>query len=94
MSFLIFLRRSISSVSWVRPSASKAFGVEELHVGLVEAVSETDSSSSPFWASDCSTPWRTRLTNSPRFSCISSMVISAGTARNASTKRPSEEFAQ
>ena len=90
MSFRIFLRRSICSVRRVRPSASKALdGLKNSMAVWSNWVSDTASSSSPFWSRSAATTLFTRLTYSPRFSCISSMVISAATVRSASTNLPS-----
>ena len=90
MSLRIFLRRSICSVSRVRPSASKAFdGLKNSMPVWSNWVSDTASSSSPFCSRSAATTACTRLTYSPRFSCISSMVISAATVRSASTNLPS-----
>ncbi len=90
MSFRIFLRRSISSVSWVRPSASNALeGLKNSMLVWSRLVSETDSSSRPFLSRSSATAARTRFMYSPRFSCICSIVISAATARRASTNLPS-----
>ena len=86
----IFLRRSICSVSRVRPSASKALdGLKNSIAVWSSWVSDTVSSSSPFCSRSAATTARTRFTYSPRFSCISSMVISAATVRSASTNLPS-----
>ena len=90
MSFRTFLRRSICSVSCVRPSASNAFdGLKNSIAVWSSWVSDTVSSSSPFCSRSAATTWRTRFTYSPRFSCISSIVISAATVRSASTNLPS-----
>ena len=90
MSLRIFLRRSICSVSRVRPSASKAFdGLKNSMPVWSSWVSDTVSSSRPFWSRSAAAALFTRLTYSPRFSCISSMVISAATVRRASTNLPS-----
>ncbi len=90
MSLRIFLRRSICSVSRVRPSASKALdGLKNSIAVWSSWVSETASSSSPFCRRSAATTPFTRLTYSPRFSCSSSIVISAATVRSASTNLPS-----
>ena len=90
MSLRIFLRRSICSVSRVRPSASKALDGLKYSMAVWSSwVSDTVSSSSPFCSRSAATTVRTRFTYSPRFSCISSMVISAATVRSASTNLPS-----
>ena len=78
------------SVSRVRPSASNALeGLKNSMAVWSSWVSDTVSSSRPFWSRSAATTARTRLTYSPRFSCISSMVISAATVRSASTNLPS-----
>ena len=48
----------------------------------------TDSSSSPFWASASAAAAFSRVTYSPRCSCICSMVISEATERIAETNLP------
>ena len=90
MSFRFFLRVSIVSVSRVRPSASKAFdGLKNSIAVWSSWVSDTVSSSRPFCSRSAAAAARTRFTYSPRFSCISSIVISAATVRSASTNLPS-----
>ncbi len=95
MSLRTFLRRSIWSVSRVRPSASKAFdGLKNSIAVWSSWVSDTVSSSRPFCSRSAATTPRTRFTYSPRFSCISSIVISAATVRSASTNLPFDQLLQ
>jgi hypothetical protein len=89
-SLRCFLRRSICSVSRVRPSASKALlGLKYSIAVWSSCVSEAASSSSPFFVRSPATASRTRRTYWPRFSCSSSIVISAAEVRKASTNLPS-----
>jgi len=90
ISLRCFLRRSICSVSRVRPSASNALlGLKNSMPVWSSWVSEAASSSRPFFSRSSATDPRTRRTYSPRFSCRSSMVVSAATVRRASTNLPS-----
>ncbi len=90
MSFRFFFRDSMVSVRRVRPSASKALeGLKNSIAVWSSWVSDTVSSSRPFCRRSAAAAARTRFTYSPRFSCISSMVISAATVRSASTNLPS-----
>ena len=63
MSLRVFLRRSICSVSRVRPSASKALdGLKNSIAVWSSCVSDTVSSSSPFCSRSAATTARTRFT--------------------------------
>ena len=88
---LRFLRRtSMVSVKRVRPSASKAFcGLKNSNAVWSKPVSDTVSSSKPFLYKSSDTTCCTFCTKSTRFSCSSSMAISAATARRLSTNLPS-----
>ena len=88
---LRFLRRSsISWVSLVRPSASKALsGLKKSRLVWSRPVSETLSSSRPFISRFSDTAACIFCTKETRFSCRSSIAISATTARRASTNLPS-----
>ena len=83
-------RFSIASVNFVKPSASKALsGLKNSRPVWSSPVKETDSSSNPFFNKSSETTCCTFCTKSIRFSCNSSMAISAATERSASTNLPS-----
>ena len=88
---LRFLRRtSMVSVSLVKPSASNAFcGLKNSNAVWSKPVRETVSSSKPFLNKSSDTTCCTFCTKSTRFSCNSSIAISAATARKESTNLPS-----
>ena len=80
---------SMSSIRRVRPSASNRFdGLKYSRSVWSRSVMATDSSSSPFCASASAAAALSRVTYSPRCSCICSMVISAATERIAETNLP------
>ena len=89
-SLRCFLRCSICSVRRVRPSASKALLGLKYSIPVWSSwVSDAASSSRPFMVRSSATDSRTRLMKAPRFSCSSSIDISAAAVRNASTNLPS-----
>src|SRR6185369_9289086 len=89
-SFRCFLRCSLVSVRRVRPSASNALlGLKNSIEVWSSCVSDTDSSSRPFFVRSSAAASRTRRTYAPRFSWSSSIVISAAAVRSASTNLPS-----
>ena len=90
ISLRILRRISISSVNFVRPSASNALsGLKNSRGVWSKPVSETVSSSSPFLVKSSVTACCTFWTNWVRCSCNSFMVSSAATERSASTNLPS-----
>ena len=79
-------RASVCSVSRVRPSASKAlFGLKNCLSVWSRLVSDTDSSSRPFFSRSSATAFCTAWTKSRRLSCSSWMDIVAAVARSEST---------
>ena len=79
-------RRSVSCVSFTRPSASKAFFSLKCSLSVwFRLVSETLSSSRPFLVRSSATVFCTPWTNFSRWSCSSCMVMVAAVDRNAST---------
>ena len=89
-SLRCFLRCSICSVNRVKPSASKALlGLKNSMPVWSSCVSDAASSSRPLLVRSSATASRTRFTYAPRFSCSSSIVISAAAVRSASTNLPS-----
>jgi hypothetical protein len=89
MSLRNLRRDSMSSMSLVKPSASKRFdGLKNSRSVWSRSVIATDSSSSPFCARPSSADALTRETYSPRRSCISTIVISDATERSAETNLP------
>ena len=91
MSLRIFLRRSICSVSRVRPSASKALeGLKNSMLVWSRLVSETDLQLQPVLQQILGRPPAAPASRIRRASrAVSSMVISAATERSASTNLPS-----
>jgi hypothetical protein len=81
MSLTDLRRASVSRVSASRPSASKALvGSKNSFLVWLSEVSDTLSSSRPFWAMSSATTWRTCCTNSARRALRSYIVIFTATA--------------
>ena len=94
MSLRALRRVSISSMRRVRPSASKRFaGLKNSSMVWSRPVIATDSSSRPFGVSTSAARIPTAEMKSPRFSWISSRVISVATERSALTNLPARRSA-
>ena len=89
MSLRSLRRDSISWISCVRPCASKRLdGLKYSRSVWSRSVIATDSSSRPFCARPSAAACFTRVTYSPRCSCISSIDISDAIERSAETNLP------
>ncbi len=85
-----FFEVAITSASLRMPTALKALFSSRSEKGVwSSAVSDTDSSSNPFFSRSFDTAFCTSCTKLVRFSCSSSIVIRAATARRPSISLPS-----